>query len=96
MSNLQLVVIICILVVDCQWTAWNVGECSLTCGGGTRINTRSKTVEEENAGVCTGESTAEEDCNSQECPGKIDFYLHFKLHFIFHANPFKDTLKMKT
>ena len=53
--------------MDCEWSAWKIGECSVTCGGGTRTNTRSKTVEENNYGVCIGEPIAKEDCNNHNC-----------------------------
>ena len=60
--------------MDCKWTDWQIGQCSVTCGGGTRTNTRSKSVEENNGGKCTGDSTAQENCNDQSCPGNIDLY----------------------
>ena len=36
-----------LLKVDCEWSEWSIGECSVSCGGGTRIDTRDKVVEEE-------------------------------------------------
>ena len=35
-----------------------------------RTNTRTKNVEEEHGGVCVGEATITESCNTDECPGK--------------------------
>ena len=64
-----------IFIVNCEWTDWQIGQCSVTCGGGTRRNTRSKKVEEKNGGMCTGDLTAQEDCNDQSCPGNIYSYL---------------------
>lgn len=65
-------------VVDCQWSDWQIGECSVPCGGGTRTNNRSKIVEEKNEGsACTGEPTEREDCNYQNCPGKLVLYFVF-------------------
>lgn len=61
--------------MDCEWSDWQTGECSVTCGGGSRTNSRSKTVEEKYNGVCIGEPTAQEGCNDQHCPGKIVLYL---------------------
>ena len=61
-------------VVNCEWSDWQMQQCSVTCGGGTRANIRAKTVEEKNGGVCTGELTVEEVCNMQDCPGKINSY----------------------
>ena len=55
--------------IHCQWDDWNLGECSKTCGTGTRTNNRHKRVVEENGGTCTGKPTETEPCNTQECPG---------------------------
>ena len=58
--------------IDCQWDEWNVGQCSKTCGGGTRKNTRNKIVYEKNGGTCSDSSPSQmkaEDCNPQPCPG---------------------------
>ena len=58
-----------VLAVDCVWDEWVRGECSTTCGSGSRLNTRVKLVEEANGGSCAGQSTETEHCNLQECPG---------------------------
>ena len=60
--------------VDCEWRDWQYGECTQTCGGGMRTNTRTKRVEESFGGVCVGESTAIEECNTQKCPGNNIYY----------------------
>ena len=70
-------------IVNCEWSDWQVGECSVTCGGGTRTNTRSKTVEEKNGGSCIGEPKPTEDCNKQNCPGTIVLYLFYPVRFRF-------------
>lgn len=60
--------------IDCQWDEWNVGQCSKTCGGGTRKNTRNKIVYEKNGGTCSDSSPSQmkaEDCNPQPCPGDV-------------------------
>ena len=57
------------LAIHCEWDQWLVGECSETCGTGTRTNTRTKLVVEEHGGTCTGEPYEIEECNTQECPG---------------------------
>ena len=57
--------------VNCEWSAWKIGECSATCGKGTRKETRSKFVEENNGGVCSGDSEAREECNERDCPGNL-------------------------
>ena len=61
---------------DCRWTDWEEGECSVTCAGGRRTNTRTKAVVERDGtdgtiGICEGEATMEEDCNTQACPRKF-------------------------
>ena len=56
--------------VDCEWDEWIVGKCSATCGGGTRTNTRTKTVAEMYGGKCEGTTTTTESCNTDACPGK--------------------------
>ena len=68
--------------VDCVWADWKISQCSVTCGGGTRTNTRSKTVEEKNNGVCIGDPTTQEVCNDQSCPGKIVLYLIYSICYI--------------
>ena len=60
--------------MNCEWSDWQVGECSVSCGGGTRTKSRSKSVEEKNGGVCVGDATVQEVCNDKGCPGKITLY----------------------
>ncbi len=55
--------------MECIWSKWENGECSKTCGGGNRTNTRVKIVEEMHDGICEGDPTVIEECNMQECPG---------------------------
>ena len=62
------------MAVYCEWSDWQIGQSSVTCGGGNRTNSRTKTVEESNGGVCAGEATVQEACNDQNCPGKINMY----------------------
>ena len=52
-----------------MWKEWEEGECSVTCGFGTKINTRTKLVVEANGGTCTGQSTEIKECKSADCPG---------------------------
>ena len=60
------------LIVNCEWANWDIGECSSTCGGGKRINTRDKKVKASHGGIdCPGSPTMNDICNVQECPGKI-------------------------
>ena len=61
--------------VDCQWDDWRESECSAECGGGILTKTRSKKVEAAHGGAqCSGLSSMEEDCNTQNCPGLV--YIH--------------------
>ena len=61
-------------VVDCEWNDWNIGECSVSCGGGKKTSTRSKRVVERYGGSsCVGNSTKEENCNEHNCPGRTCF-----------------------
>ena len=58
-----------IQAIHCEWDEWVNGDCSKTCGTGTRTNTRNKSVVEEHGGTCSGEPIEFEECNTQECPG---------------------------
>jgi hypothetical protein len=55
--------------VDCvlsDWSAW--GACSVPCGGGTRIRTRTVLVPAANGGAACGVLEESENCNTQPCP----------------------------
>ena len=65
-----MILIIMILAIHCEWDEWTLGECSDSCGTGTRTNTRTKTVVEANGGTCTGQPTEIEPCNTHPCPSK--------------------------
>ena len=55
--------------VHCEWNGWNVGQCSVSCGYGTRHNTRTKRVHEKDGGSCSGSSSETVSCFERECPG---------------------------
>ena len=58
-----------ILAIHCAWGNWTTGECSVTCGIGTRVDTRVKTIMESNGGKCDGCDIKIESCiNIDECP----------------------------
>ena len=57
--------------IHCEWDEWTIGECSKTCGTGTRLNNRTKVVEEVNGGTCDGQPSEIEECNPEPCPGII-------------------------
>ena len=66
--------------VDCEWSDWQIGECSQTCRGGTRTNFRKITKEANHGGTCDGKTTMKETCNEKPCPRKLRFFLlDFKL-----------------
>ena len=70
-----------LLCVDCVWTDWKPGQCSVTCGLGIRIDTRSKLIEEKNRGTCLGESSITSECQDQTCSGHIDRAILFLWYF---------------
>ena len=70
-----------LVCVDCVWTDWKPGRCSVTCGLGIRIDTRSKLIEEKNRGTCLGESSITSECQDQTCSGHIDRVLIFWKYF---------------
>ena len=60
-----------ILLVDCRWSDWRLGDCSVTCGDGVRENTRFKEQEELFGGApCEGVVSHTEACINRICPGK--------------------------
>ena len=67
----MLILIMSILKVHCKWDKWVTGECSKTCGTGTRTNTRDKSITEAYGGTCTGQPTEIEECNPQKCPSRL-------------------------
>ena len=52
------------------WSDWTDSECSLTCGGGSKTQTR--TCINGNVGDvgCQGSENQVLSCNEQDCPGK--------------------------
>ena len=64
------------MAVNCEWSDWQAGECSVSCGGGTRTNTRTKKIKEAHGGTCKGKATNKEKCNTKKCPSK-ETHMHF-------------------
>ena len=61
-----------ILSVNCELSSWSsFSSCTKTCGGGTRHETRHKTVKENHGGTCFGATEQKTDCNTQSCPSKF-------------------------
>ena len=66
--------------MDGGWSDWKVtGECSVTCGGGTQIETRecNNPTPTGDGALCIGSDVGETNCNSQQCPGN---YLYIIIH----------------
>ena len=56
--------------VDCRWSNWTLGECSVSCGDGVRENHRFKEQEELFGGApCEGVASQTEACINRICPG---------------------------
>ena len=59
------------MLVDCEWNDWQAwSDCSATCGDGTKMKNRSKSVVENSSGTCSGSPTETANCNMQECAGR--------------------------
>merc|ERR1712115_739540 len=56
--------------VDGGWSEWEEGTCSVTCGGGIRIDNREcNNPEPKNGGEpCSGNKTQTFECNTNTCP----------------------------
>ena len=55
--------------VDCVQTAWSGWtSCSLTCGTGSQMRTRSITTMSQHGGVACAHASEERVCSSQACP----------------------------
>ena len=70
-SDSFLVVLIYVFAAKpCEWGSWTEGSCDRTCGGGKRVLTRRKLIQEQNNGECLHGDTKAEICNTQQCPGE--------------------------
>ena len=62
-----------VILVDCRWSDWTIGECSVSCGDGVRQNHRFKEREALYGGApCEGVAAQTEACINRLCPGKND------------------------
>ena len=60
------------VTVHCEWNEWHNGECSKSCGEGSRNKFRTIKVKDQHGGdECLDEDSVfeGESCNVQECPG---------------------------
>ena len=76
---LQIILILFLLSVDCQWSPYGGwSECSATCGGGIRSSERTKTQAKANGGKeCIGNDTKIEICMENLCPGTSKINIAF-------------------
>lgn len=60
------------IVVDGQWAEWNEwSECTVSCGKGYKSRNRSCSdpPPQSGGGVCHGNETETDYCNTNNCPG---------------------------
>ena len=72
------------MLVDCTWNDWELGECSVTCAGGTRVDTRTVATEAMHGGFCDPEGDMRvQECNPEACPGKCFYRFHILVLILF-------------
>ena len=70
--------------VNCEWGPWGLfSPCTKTCGMGKMHRTRSKSVIEQNGGICNGRSREEKTCNSKNCPGKMFLFVDAYILYLY-------------
>ena len=58
--------------ITCEWSLWEAGDCSNSCGKGTRTKTRIKIMNNEMSGSkCEGRNIMVEPCVKETCPGNL-------------------------
>ena len=60
------------VTVHCEWNEWHNGECSKSCGEGSRNKFRTIKVKDQHGGAeCLDKDRVfeGESCNEEECPG---------------------------
>merc|ERR1719277_273446 len=55
-------------IVDCQVSEWRAQACSASCGGGTRMKTRSILIQPQGGGMACPPLYDREPCNEDDCP----------------------------
>ena len=83
-----------ILVVNCDWNEWQSWSgCTVSCGGGLRTKTRTKSVVESIGGTCTGNDEEQADCNEDDCPIEKSIKFWFFIIIISPSNHDKSSNK---
>ena len=58
------------ILVDCTWSEWMQGPCSVSCGEGSQVNTREMFPEMFGGNPCEGDAEETVTCTLDDCPGK--------------------------
>ena len=70
-SYTKIYCMLCLDIVDCEFSGWEIGPCNATCGPSSfRTKTRKIVTKAANGGQeCTNETEIFENCNLDPCPG---------------------------
>ena len=78
--------------VSCEWSLWQTGDCSVSCGEGVQTKRRTKTFNNETPiGKCQGQGETEVPCTKESCPGKL-LTLNFLNRQVFVKKAFLNKL----
>ena len=61
-----------LIILDCQFGAWEEASCSATCGSGVKVLSREIIQEARGHGACDGETEVLSPCNTEPCPEHLD------------------------